>query len=65
MALDARLPLSPQFVTALSEPKVGGVLYDRMRNLFHISLAISPLFALTSRRFNNESHGRHMYLAVS
>lgn len=63
-ALEVNLPLDPGFVATLSDPKIGGLLYDRMRNLYHISITISPIFALTSRKFNNESHARQYLLAV-
>jgi hypothetical protein len=64
-AIDAKLPLHPQFVTTLLDPSIGGTLYERMRNLYHLSLAISPLFALLPRRFHHESHSRHILLAVT
>jgi hypothetical protein len=64
-AIAVQLPLDPQFITTLLDPHVGGTLYERMRNLYHISIAISPLFALQPRRFHHENHGRHLLLAVS
>jgi hypothetical protein len=63
-AISVQLPLDPQFVTTLSDPSIGGMLYDRMRNLYHIALTISPLYALMPRRFNREGHSRHVLLAV-
>jgi hypothetical protein len=60
----ADLDLHPDFVVTLEDPQVGGVLYERLRNLYHISLTITPLYVLTARQFNNESHGHHHLLAV-
>jgi hypothetical protein len=59
------LPLQDWFVTSLKTKTFGGLMYDRMRNLFHLALTLSLIIALLLRRFNHESHSRPSLMAVS
>jgi hypothetical protein len=61
MASEANLPITDGFVVDLLDTKV----YDRMKNMFHIATAVTPLVAISSNRWANMTVSRDQFISVS
>ena len=53
--------MSASLISRLTDQNLGPMLFEHVRRLFHYCVAISPLFALSARGFE-QSHVRRSYL---
>jgi hypothetical protein len=60
MASDANLVLSDDFVEELLKSKV----YDRMKNMFHIATAVTPLVAISHKKWTTMTISRDQLASV-